>query len=131
MASLSRLVIIGTVGQDPVLRRAPEGSPITTFPVVVKQKINDDPEATWFPIVVFNRLAEYCGIYLSKGLQVYVEGPVSVRGYDTAEGGQGRCFTVLASHVLCLDAGIRCAPSVPSSLCESPDVIDGEGGQDL
>ena len=44
-------------------------------------------ETEWFNCSAFGRLADVCNQYLTKGKQVYVEGRLSGRTYQT----QGRC----------------------------------------
>ncbi len=46
-------------------------------------------ETEWFNCSAFGRLAETCNKYLSKGKQVYVEGRLSSRTYQT-QGGETR-----------------------------------------
>ena len=57
MAGLNKMLVIGNVGTDPEMKYTPNGNPVTSFSVV-----------TW------NKLAESCNQYLSKGKRVYVEG---------------------------------------------------------
>ncbi len=40
----------------------------------------------WHRVVVFGRLAEICGEYLSKGRQVYVEGRLQTRKWQGQDG---------------------------------------------
>ena len=44
----------------------------------------------WHNIVVFGKLAETCAKYLSKGRQIYVEGRLQTREFESQNGGGKR-----------------------------------------
>ena len=69
-----KLIIIGNVGQNPEMRFMPDGSPVTTFSVATSRKFGDKNETTWFRVTVWNKQAERCNQYLSKGSKVLIEG---------------------------------------------------------
>ena len=69
-----KLIIIGNVGQNPEMRFMPDGSPVTTFSVATSRKFGDKNETTWFRVTVWNKQAEACNQYLSKGSKVLIEG---------------------------------------------------------
>ena len=98
-----RVTIIGFVGQDPSMRYAPDGTPVTNFSVatrqiVSKERVTECPQGwkeslngknweltTWFRVTTWRKLAEACNTYLAKGSQVFVEG--ELKG-DAVEGAQ-------------------------------------------
>ena len=98
-----RLTMIGFVGQDPQMRYAPDGTPVTNFSVATRQVVSKERVAacpqgwkeslngnnweltTWFRITAWRKLAEAVNQYLEKGSQVFVEG--ELRG-DASEGSQ-------------------------------------------
>ncbi len=74
-----RLILIGNLGRDPEMRYTPEGKPVTTFQVATSRRWTDaqgaaHEETTWFRCVTWEKQAEICNQYLSKGKKVYVEG---------------------------------------------------------
>ena len=84
---LNRCTVIGNLGRDPEMRYTPNGAPVTEFSVATSRQYNsrdgDKVEETeWFNIVTWNRLAETCAQYLTKGRQVYVEGHIRTRSWD-------------------------------------------------
>ena len=98
-----RVTIIGFVGQDPQMRYAPDGTPVTNFSVATRQVVSKErvgacPQGwkeslngknweltTWFRVTVWRNLAEAVNQYLEKGSQVFVEG--ELRG-DASDGSQ-------------------------------------------
>ena len=84
-----KITIIGNLGRDPEMRFVPSGSPVTNFSVASNRKYTDSEgelveETGWFRVSTWNRLAEVCHEYLSKGARVLVEGRLKI---DPATGG--------------------------------------------
>ena len=83
----NRSMIIGNLGRDPEMRYTPNGNPVTEFSVATSRQYTSGEgerveETEWFNIVCWNRLAETCAQYLTKGRQVYVEGRMRTRNWD-------------------------------------------------
>ena len=76
---LNKMLLIGNVGRDPEMRYTPNGNAVTSFSLAVNWRYtprDGEPreETEWFRIVTWNRLAETCNNYVTKGRKVYVEG---------------------------------------------------------
>ena len=54
-------------------------------------------ETEWFNIVAWNRTAETCSQYLSKGQKVYIEGRLSTRSWEDQSTGQKKYRTELVA----------------------------------
>jgi len=52
----------------------------------------------WHNIVVFGKLAETCAKYLSKGRQIYVEGRLRTREFESKNGGGKRQRTEIVAQ---------------------------------
>jgi len=71
--------VIGRLGKDPEMRYSPDGKAVTTFPLATNHKYTTAAgekrdETTWFRITAWDKLAEVCNQYLSKGDLVFIEG---------------------------------------------------------
>jgi single-strand DNA-binding protein len=94
--SLNRVSLIGHLGQDPELRYLPtSGQPVTGFSIATDESFtgkdgNRQERVQWHNIVVFGKLAETCAKYLSKGRQLYVEGRLQTREFESKNGGGKR-----------------------------------------
>lgn len=91
MAAVNKAIILGNLGRDPEVRYTPDGKAITNFSVATTEKWRDrdgnsQERTEWHRVVVFDRLGEVCGEYLSKGSSVYVEGHLRTRSWDDREG---------------------------------------------
>ncbi|MFQ3662272.1 MAG: single-stranded DNA-binding protein [Chloroflexaceae bacterium] len=107
---LNKVMLIGRLGTDPEMRYTASGSPVTTFRLAVGRQWRDNAgeihdETEWFNIVAWNRLAETCNQYLTRGARVYLEGRLQTRSWDDQQSGQTRYRTeVIASDLIMLDS---------------------------
>ena len=103
--SLNRVTIIGHLGQDPELRFLTNGQALGRFSVATDESYTDhegnrQERTEWHQIVVFGKVAETFRKYLSKGRQVYIEGRLRTREYETRNNGGKRQRTeIVASRV--------------------------------
>jgi single-strand DNA-binding protein len=106
---LNKVMVIGRLGADPEMRYTPSGSPVTTFRVATSRQWKDGngetrEETEWFNMVAWNKLAEICNQYLSKGTRVYIEGRLQTRSWEDQQSGQTRYRTeVITSDMIILD----------------------------
>ncbi|GAB6906077.1 Single-stranded DNA-binding protein [Desulfosarcina cetonica] len=92
MAGINKVILVGRLGQDPEIRYTADGRPIATFSVATSETWTDKnsgerrEKTEWHRVVVFGKLAEICGEYLSKGRQVYIEGKLQTRKWQGQDG---------------------------------------------
>ena len=108
MASLNKVMIIGNLGKDPEMRFTPNGSPVTTFSVAVGRTYNTTEgerktETEWFNVVTWNKLAEQCNQFLSKGRLVYIEGRLRTSSWEGQDGLKHYRTELIASRATFLD----------------------------
>jgi len=77
--TVNKMLIIGNVGSDPEMRYTPGGNPVTSFSVATNRRYTTSEgeqreETEWFRVNAWNRLAETCNQYVTKGMKVFVEG---------------------------------------------------------
>jgi len=108
MLTLNKVMIIGNVGTDPEMRFTPNGSPVTSFRVATNWVYTTPDgerkqETEWFTVVAWNRLAENCNQFLTKGQRVYAEGRLRTRSWEGQDGQRRSRSEVIANRVLFLD----------------------------
>src|SRR5258706_4983863 len=92
MASVNKVILIGTLGRDPEVRYTPSGSAVCNVSIATtrswknKESGEKQEETEWHRVVFFDRLAEIAGEYLKKGRSVYVEGRLRTRKWQDKEG---------------------------------------------
>ena len=102
MANLNKVEIIGNVGKEPEMRFTPSGKPVISFSVAVNSKFGETESTEWFNCVAWNKLAETCNQFLTKGQQVYVEGRLQTRSWEGQDGEKKYKTEVIANRVLFL-----------------------------
>ena len=100
MANLNKVFIIGNCGKEPEMRLTPSGKPVVSFSVAVNSKFGETESTEWFSIVAWNKLAETCNQYLTKGQQVYVEGRLQTHSWEDKDEIKHYKTEVVANKVL-------------------------------
>jgi single-strand DNA-binding protein len=98
-------MIIGNVGRDPEMRYTPDGKPQVKFSVAVSrvwtnQEGERKEETEWFNVVAWDKLAEICGNYITKGQKVYVEGRLQTRTWEGQDGQKHKTIDLVARDVV-------------------------------
>ena len=109
---LNRVILIGRLTQDPELRYTASGIQVATFTLALNRSYSNKQgekieEVTFIDIVVWNKQAENCANYLSKGRLVAVEGRLASRSYEDKQGIRRKVVEVVASDVRFLEWGNR------------------------
>jgi single-strand DNA-binding protein len=86
--SLNRVMLLGNLGQDPEIRYTPAGMPIVNFSVATDEAYVDkdgkrQERTEWHRVVVIGKPALTCQEYLRKGRQVFVEGRLRTREWES------------------------------------------------
>jgi single-strand DNA-binding protein len=138
MASVNKVILIGNLGKDPEIRTTPQGTTLARFSVATTTAWKDASGAKqerteWHDIVAWEKLAQICGEYLTKGKQVYVEGSLQTRSWEDQNGQKRYKTEVKASNVVMLgrrEDGMRSGASANSSreVAEAPEPATAGGG---
>ena len=108
MANLNKVMIIGNVGTDPEMRFTPNGNPVTSFRIATSRSYTTPEgerrqETEWFTVVTWNKLAESCNQFLTKGKRAYVEGRLRTHSWEGQDGQRRSRVEIVADRVLFLD----------------------------
>ncbi|MEX1349534.1 MAG: single-stranded DNA-binding protein [Desulfobacterales bacterium] len=122
--------MIGRLGSDPEVRYTPSGVAVANFNIATSEEWKDKDSGEkkerteWHRIVVWRRLGEICGEYLSKGRQVYVEGRLQTRDWEDRDGNKRYTTEIVATDVQFLGA----RDSSESARPRSTGSADFQGG---
>lgn len=91
MASLNKVMLIATMGKDPEVRYTTSGTAVASFSAATNEKFKNrsgewEERTEWHNIILWGRLAEIAGEYLTKGKPVYLEGRLQTRKWQDREG---------------------------------------------
>jgi len=127
---MQKLMIIGNLTKDPVLRHTQDGAAVCGFTVAVNRKKNreGEPAADFFNVNAWQQLGENCAKYLEKGRKVAVVGRVSLRTWDT-DGKHGASLEVQAEDVEFLSSRTETAESPAPRKDEKSgmEIVDTDG----
>ena len=85
---MNKVMLVGRLTRDPELRTLPSGKTVSNFVVATNEFRGDGAgeRTEYHNLVAWDRLAEICGQYLSKGQLVDVEGRLQTRQWDDDAG---------------------------------------------
>lgn len=131
MASLNKVMIIGNLGSDPEMRFTPNGRPVTSFSVATNRAYSTPEgerkeETEWFTVVTWNKLAEQCNQFLTKGRLVYAEGRLHNSTWEGTDGQKHSRTEIIANRVTFLD---RQSPNVTGEKVE--EAVDNLNPEDI
>jgi single-strand DNA-binding protein len=107
---INKVQLLGHLGKDPEIRSTPGGTIIATFSLATSDRRKDQngdwqDQTEWHNLVAFNRTAEICRDYLSKGSQVHVEGKIQTRSWEDKETGERKYRTEILVNELIMLGG--------------------------
>lgn len=105
MSCVNKVILVGNLGADPILRVTSAGRHLATFSVATSRKWqNDDGEwqqqTNWHRVVVWGERAQRVSDRMAKGHRVYVEGRLQSRSWDDEKGQRRYLTEVHARRVL-------------------------------
>ena len=96
MRDVNKVMLLGRLGADPVIRETKNGIPVATFPVATssyyenktegEEKGTTHQKTEWHRVVSWGKQGESCANFLRKGHSVFVEGSIRSSQYSDKEG---------------------------------------------
>ena len=105
MASgVNKVILIGRLGNDPEVRYTNNGGAVANFNLATNESWTDksgqkQERTEWHRVVVWGKLGELCGQYLSKGRQAFVEGRLQTREWNDKEGNKRYTTEIVAQNI--------------------------------
>lgn len=93
---------IGRLGKDPEKKVTGQGKTVCNFSIATLNGYGDEPPL-WVDIVTWNKTAEACAAYLSKGKLVFVGGNLHKNEWEDKDGNKRFKYEIIANRVLFLD----------------------------
>ena len=104
MMSLNNVLLIGNLTRAPELRYTPSGTAVADLRMAVNRNYSTQSgekreEVCFLTVVVWGKQAESCGEYLDKGSQIFVEGRLQTRDWESKDGQKRSATEVVAERV--------------------------------
>ena len=126
MSGVNKVILLGRLGGDPEVTTLKSGQVVAKFSLATSKSYKDKQgkkvdTTQWHNIVMWQPLAQVAEKYLSKGSLVYLEGELTSRSYDDAQGNK-RWFTEIVAHELTMLGGNnKNQESENSTISEEPN----------
>ncbi len=109
MASVNKVILIGNLGKDPVIRYTASGTAVASLSLATTDTWTNknggkETRTEWHRIVAWDKLAEICGEYLTRGKSVYIEGRIQTKDWEDKEGNKRQTKEIVATAMQMLGA---------------------------
>jgi len=100
--TVNKVILVGRLGADPDIRYSPNGVAIAKFNLATNDSVSAgegkwEERTEWHRVTTFGKTAEFCGNYLAKGRQIFVEGSIRTNQWEDPQG-QKRYFTEIIAR---------------------------------
>jgi single-strand DNA-binding protein len=126
---VNKVILVGRVGKDAVMRYTPGGAAQANFSMATTETWKDKAGAKqerveWHQIVAWQKLAEICGEYVTKGMLLYIEGKISYRQWDGKDGTKHYITEIVAGVMKMLGGGQKKEDKPQETTQQGPSVQD-------
>lgn len=102
--NVNKVILVGRMTRDPDMRTTPSGQQVATLSLATNNfwtdKSGTRQERTEFhTVVLWGRLAEIAGQYLTKGQECYVEGRLQTRQYTAKDGSERKVTEIIGESM--------------------------------
>ena len=104
MAGVNKVILVGNLGKDPEVRHLESGSVVANLTLATTEAYKDKngqrvENTEWHDLELWDGQAKIAEQYLKKGSQIYVEGRLQTRKWQTKEG-QDRYTTEIVADTM-------------------------------
>ena len=79
---VNKMIVVGRAVRDAEMTTTGSGTTVTKFSIATSEKYKGNESTEFINCVAFNKLAEICGQYITKGMLLYVEGRYSTNEWE-------------------------------------------------
>ena len=121
MASFNKVVLLGNLTRDPEIKKSPAGVTVAKLRLAVNETYRDrqtgQPKevACFVDVAVWDKQAESCAQYLTRGSQILVEGRLIYEEWKNAQGESRNRLSVRADRVQFINTVRRPEGAPPAS----------------
>ena len=102
---MNKVILLGRLCKDVELKyTTTSNKAVASFSLAVNRRFSKTGEADFINIVAWDKNAEFCSKYFSKGQQVSLVGRIQTRSYENAEGNKVYITEVVAEECYFADS---------------------------
>lgn len=119
--SVNRVILLGRTGKDAECKFLPSGTSVISFSLATNSRYKDKSgefveKVEWHNIQAFRM--EKLAPYLTKGKEVYIEGRLQTRSYETKNDGRKSITEVIADEIILLGGSEKAQAGVTANADE-------------
>lgn len=109
--SLNKVILIGNLTRDPVLRYTPNNAAVCSFGLATNRTWasadggEKQEKVEYHQIVAWGKVADICAQILHKGDKVFVEGRIQYRDWKTEDGQERKTTEIVIDNMILLSSG--------------------------
>lgn len=102
--NINKVILVGRLTRDPEVRTTSGGQTVTSVSIATNRFWKDksgqrQDQTEYHNIVIWGKLGEIAGQYLTKGQEAYFEGRLSTRKYTGKDGVERRTTEIVAENM--------------------------------
>jgi single-strand DNA-binding protein len=106
--SINKVILVGNLTRDPEMKHIEGKKPVCIIGLATNRNWTDDnghkhEEPEYHRVVAFDKLAETCRQYLTKGRKIYLEGRLQTRPYTGQDGIEKHATEIVLEKMEMLD----------------------------
>ena len=103
----NKVQLIGNVGNDPEIKTFDGGKKVANLTIATNDSYKNDKgekveQTEWHKVVAWGKTAEIIEKYVTKGIQIALEGKLTHRSYDDKNGEKRYITEVVVNDILLL-----------------------------
>lgn len=96
---MNKVFLSGNLTRDPEIRYTQAGKAYARMGIAVNRPFSKDKAVDFFNLVAWDKTADFCGRYLTKGSRVLVEGRLQTSSYENKDGVKVNAVDVMVDNI--------------------------------
>ncbi|MBQ3451176.1 MAG: single-stranded DNA-binding protein [Selenomonadaceae bacterium] len=102
---MNKVFLSGNLTRDPEIRYTQTGKAYARMGIAVRRQFSKDKDAVdFFNLVAWDKTAEFCGKYFTKGSRVLLEGRLQTSSYENKDGVKVNSTDIIIDNIVFADS---------------------------
>ena len=96
---MNKVFLSGNLTRDPEVRYTQSGKAYARMGIAVNRPYAKEKTVDFFNLVSWDKTAEFCGRYMTKGTRVLVEGRIQTSNYENKDGVKVNAIDIVVDNI--------------------------------
>jgi single-strand DNA-binding protein len=96
---MNKVFLSGNLTRDPEVRYSQDGKAYARMGIAINRRTKEKDTVEFFNLVAWEKTAEFCGHYLTKGTRVVVEGRLQNYNYEGKDGTKRSGIDIIIENI--------------------------------